>query len=245
MGRGRSLRPSRPRARRPWSRKTTSPMTRCALRARGHGNRDVIQTTTPRESLRRSAHAQLLPPPFPRPRGLAPQKTTEAARWRSPGGSGLLRLARFGYLLSPSPARGFPAAVRGSGRPERPRSGSALRGRGLSWVVGPLGREEAGPRPGPGRVGAGGAALPWRDGVFGIAAGSGLCLPRLFSVGRRSASAGGGRVCGVLSGFAYWEPGREFFVTRWCVSGKARGCSFSGRPGMPTLSEVEASLKNA
>lgn len=74
--------------------------------------------------------------------------------------------------------------------------------------------------------------LPWREGVFGTASASGLCLPREFSAGRRSssASAGGDRIRGVLSGCLYRERGREVFVTSCCVSRKPQECSFSGLP---------------
>lgn len=84
--------------------------------------------------------------------------------------------------------------------------------------------------------------------MFGTAAGAGLCLPRLFSAGRRSpnASAGGvSRPWGFCGGLLALSGGERALLTICRVSRKAQERSFSGCPATPTFSEVGASLKNA
>lgn len=99
--------------------------------------------------MRSCCHRPSLFPPPPRPGSreddVAGGKMA-LTRWVRSALSRPCRVTAFPGLLC-----GFPAALRGSGRRARPRSGSALQGRGLSGAVGPPAGEEAEPRPGPGR----------------------------------------------------------------------------------------------
>lgn len=98
----------------------------------------------------RAAHARLCHPPFPVAR--LPRR-----RRRRQDGAHQVGLPGLDRPCSgdcaPRPPCGFSGAVRGSGRRERPRRGSALQSRSLSWAVGPPAAEEAGPRPVGGRRG--------------------------------------------------------------------------------------------